>query len=59
MDDSGPWALLPWRTKSFNTPWERSDRRDVWVEPLDYERAVVVDAAQRKTKENERENSFK
>src|SRR5215467_9081133 len=20
-DDSGPWALLPWRTKSFNTRW--------------------------------------
>ena len=28
MDDSGPWALLPWRTKSFSTPWERSSASD-------------------------------
>ncbi len=24
MDDSGHWALLPWRTKSSNRLWERS-----------------------------------
>ncbi len=27
MDDSGPWALLPWRTKSFSTLWVRSSTR--------------------------------
>src|SRR5215467_13481850 len=33
-DDSGPWALLPWRTKSFNTRWGqfsiRFTRRTSW-----------------------------
>src|ERR1700732_2800715 len=34
----GRWATgVPTATRSF-------DRRDVWFDPLDYERAVVVDA---------------
>ena len=27
MDDSAPWALLPWKTKSSSTPWSRSSTR--------------------------------
>jgi hypothetical protein len=43
---------------AFWAIWRKGSRRDVWVEPLDYERAVVVNAAQRKTKEKEREKLF-